>query len=370
MNSISTSQVDQGKDLLQYRIFVLIGAALITAFMFEDTRLLSAPLADMYVDNRLYLQLPILGFLFIASFLPCFKTERHFFSVLGLTGVVFANYHLIITCWQVAQFPFPYEGTLLYVFFGIFILRLPFRFALVFVSIVSLSFIAMLTLYPIYAERSLITIGFVVAAQVIALVGAYSIQSAFQHVLDANDKLAQLNQVDGLTGIYNRPAFMEHARQMLEWSKRNNAPLAMFMVDIDHFKEYNDHYGHLAGDAVIQRQATMLKTIFKRDSDLIGRFGGEEFTCLSSPSSLKKAEHLAISINKAWRKQRHAHSPSIESETVNCSIGVYWCKPASDTTLEQLLELADQAMYESKARGRGCYTVKSTTQSPKAPRVA
>lgn len=161
---------------------------------------------------------------------------------------------------------------------------------------------------------------------------------------------AELARIDWLTGVYNRSHFYELATHEFAIATRYDQPLAICMLDVDHFKQINDRYGHLIGDQVLSTVAqTAARQI--RAADCIGRFGGEEFILLlpntDVSSGLMLAERLRVSI-AALRIQTEKGEI-----TVTISLGVAGRQPA-DTVIERLIDRADQALYAAKRQGRNC----------------
>ena len=179
-----------------------------------------------------------------------------------------------------------------------------------------------------------------------------------------NDVLQAMILSDPLTGIANRRALDEHLR--VEWrrAQRHRQPLSLLMIDIDHFKAYNDHYGHLAGDRCLQRVANAIAGSAGRAGDLAARFGGEEFAVLLPETPLAEAGIAAQNISAAVRDLAIPHAFSPVAEYVTVSIGVAGEVPkltrehrVAGTTLgvgRGLLDRADAALYVAKAAGRNC----------------
>ncbi|WP_322497122.1 diguanylate cyclase [Chloroflexus sp.] len=161
---------------------------------------------------------------------------------------------------------------------------------------------------------------------------------------------AELARIDWLTGVYNRSHFYELATHEFAIATRYDQPLAICMLDVDHFKQINDRYGHLIGDQVL---CTVAQTAARqiRAADCIGRFGGEEFILLlpntDISSGLMLAERLRASI-AALRIQTEKGEI-----TVTISLGVAGRQPA-DAVIERLIDRADQALYAAKRQGRNC----------------
>ena len=158
--------------------------------------------------------------------------------------------------------------------------------------------------------------------------------------------------IDGLTGVSNRRRFDEALAAEWRRCRRDGAPLALLMIDIDHFKRYNDRYGHQAGDECLKAVAGAFRERLSRSHDLVARYGGEEFACVMPDSdiagALAKAEELRVAVEDL--KLPHEDSPTARIVTV--SIGVTSRVPDGDATPEDLVAAADAALYAAKNAGR------------------
>lgn len=166
-----------------------------------------------------------------------------------------------------------------------------------------------------------------------------------------SDLLRRMAWVDGLTGVANRRQFDE--RLVREWQRcrRGGQPLSAGIIDIDHFKAYNDTYGHLAGDDCLRQVAGAIERSLVRPGDLVARTGGEEFTCLLPEIDLNGARFAVENVERAVRALGIAHSAS-EHGMVTVSIGVATALPAGEETAESLLMRADNGLYSAKRAGR------------------
>ncbi len=167
----------------------------------------------------------------------------------------------------------------------------------------------------------------------------------------SNARLASLSATDGLTGIANRRRFDEVLAS--EWNRaaRSGQPLALVMLDMDFFKAYNDHYGHLAGDDCLRHIAHVLGTHLHRSGDLVARYGGEEFVLLASVRDSADALHIAETARLALAALALPHAAS-SFGVVTASLGVAVHVPAGGEAADLLVQQADQALYRAKARGR------------------
>ncbi|MBS3975949.1 MAG: GGDEF domain-containing protein [Syntrophomonadaceae bacterium] len=166
-----------------------------------------------------------------------------------------------------------------------------------------------------------------------------------------SQKLEIMSTIDSLTGLHNRRFFNEAFRK--EWlsSVRSQEYLAILMIDIDHFKKYNDTYGHLQGDQCLQQVAAALQETVKRPRDIVARFGGEEFVVLLTDTNNYGAKHIAEQILLNVRALRIAHIASCTG-IVTVSIGVATAIPDKFLSPDALLTKADEALYRAKNSGR------------------
>lgn len=173
---------------------------------------------------------------------------------------------------------------------------------------------------------------------------------ALDNLSTANAALQALNLTDGLTGIKNRKYFDVHLTKEVKRASRGSLPLSLLMIDIDHFKQVNDDYGHLAGDACLRTVATTLLGCLLRPGDDVARYGGEEFAIILPQTDEAGAVQLA---NKICRTVA-ALQFEFEGQTIpiTVSIGCHATHPAIDCLTESLIAAADEALYRAKHNGR------------------
>ncbi len=166
------------------------------------------------------------------------------------------------------------------------------------------------------------------------------------------DRLEAISMTDGLTGIANRRHF--DAVLAREWNRaqRFGNSLSLIMADVDHFKLYNDTYGHQAGDECLKQVAAVLSGRLMRATDLAARLGGEEFVCLVPDIPARGAMELAQGIVEAMRAAAIPHVSSLVASCVTVSIGLATLTPTADLAPAALLEMADQFLYQAKHAGR------------------
>jgi len=167
-----------------------------------------------------------------------------------------------------------------------------------------------------------------------------------------NQKLNQLASLDSLTKIANRHRFDEFLVREWQRGKRENFSLSLILSDIDHFKLYNDHFGHQAGDTCLTNVALAISKTVNRPADLVARYGGEEFAIILPRTPAKNALQLAQKIRLAVAQLKLPHPQSLTSNAVSLSLGVSSVIPSSQHTIKQLLVTADKALYQAKNQGR------------------
>lgn len=183
-----------------------------------------------------------------------------------------------------------------------------------------------------------------------------------------NSELAALSQYDGLTRLLNRRAFVEKAEQCLHDVRRFSKNCAMLMMDVDFFKQYNDHYGHVQGDECLKQVAQVLKESVSRNSDLVGRYGGEEFVVLLPDTEYAGAEMVAKRILDNLDACRIPHKLSTVAEHVTLSIGIDLVGPGNRCSLDALFAAADKQLYLAKQHGR--HRIHGRSQSHKTLLIA
>lgn len=174
----------------------------------------------------------------------------------------------------------------------------------------------------------------------------------YQQLEQANQELEQLSVIDGLTKIANRRKFDQHIQA--EWTRlaREQSPLSLILCDIDHFKLYNDTYGHQAGDRCLRKVAQAISKVVKRPADLVARYGGEEFVLVLPGTPVKGALYLAQQIRWQIKALKIPHLNSPIDLYLTLSLGVSCCIPRANLDFSVLVEAADRGLYQAKAAGR------------------
>lgn len=179
-------------------------------------------------------------------------------------------------------------------------------------------------------------------------------EKAQRELIEANNKLEVLARIDGLTNVSNRRHFDELLHR--EWGrlKREKGELALLLCDIDYFKDFNDTYGHLGGDQCLKDIAYVINSTLQRPSDVVARYGGDEFVIILPNTILEGALHLAEEIQDSICRLTIKHEKSLVADHVTVTIGAISGFPDDTLPEDKFIWMADKALYEAKMKGRNC----------------
>jgi len=178
------------------------------------------------------------------------------------------------------------------------------------------------------------------------------IHEANENLSQLNQKLEQISNTDTLTNLANRRHFDETLAKEISRHSRQSIPLALIICDIDYFKQYNDTYGHQQGDKCLRQVANSIKKTSARGEDLVARYGGEEFAVILPNTNEEQASKIAEKIRARVHDLDLSHKTSEVSDHVSVSLGFACVIPDSGTTMSDLIEDADRALYRAKREGR------------------
>ncbi|MDH3355545.1 MAG: diguanylate cyclase [Chromatiales bacterium] len=185
---------------------------------------------------------------------------------------------------------------------------------------------------------------------------AKAFNGMYETVRTNTQKLEILSSTDGLTNIANHRAFDTALAREWRYCNREQLPISLLYIDIDFFKNYNDHYGHQRGDDCLKNIAHLIDGCARRPSDLAARYGGEEFVVLLSDTDGTGAYAMAQTLMTEIHRANYPHKNSSIAHHVTLSIGISTLVPSDRTSQNQLIKLADEALYRSKSAGRNRIT--------------
>ncbi len=180
---------------------------------------------------------------------------------------------------------------------------------------------------------------------------AYSVEKSGRTAFLQTGLLGEMVSQDGLTGLHNRRAFDERLVSIWQQALRERRTLGILMIDIDHFKPYNDRYGHQAGDAALRRVSQAVKEFSRRPLDMAARYGGEEFGLLFYDLDDSAVETIAEQIRRSVQQLGIEHGDSPHG-TVTVTLGVALVRPTLERSPAGAVQLADEALYAAKLEGR------------------
>jgi diguanylate cyclase (GGDEF)-like protein len=232
-----------------------------------------------------------------------------------------------------------------------FVLGLKFRAALIAVVLALAAYFAATVVFglavPLLARSGLVLLFLAAACAVVARQLERTARTSFLE----SRLIAELAERDALTGLKNRRVFDEHLEKLWDRAVAQRCTLAILMIDVDHFKAYNDRNGHQAGDRALRRVADTLQALVTRSTDVLARYGGEEFAVIVFDAERVQAEALAERMRRAVAALGFEHGGA-PNDAVTISAGVALVEPSRGRRSRGAVQLADQALYEAKVRGR------------------
>ena len=192
------------------------------------------------------------------------------------------------------------------------------------------------------------------------------VQQRTAELESVNRQLETLSITDALTGLANRRRFDSYWTQEWQRAVRQGTPLAVIMIDVDHFKNYNDHYGHLSGDECLRQLGALLHVTIRRAGELAARYGGEEFVVALPGATAQQAADTAAALLAAVQGAQIPHAASPVSKVLTLSLGVATGHPGARDDRGSLIRMADEAMYQAKRLGRNRIVVSDRNGSTPA----
>jgi diguanylate cyclase (GGDEF)-like protein len=251
------------------------------------------------------------------------------------------------------QLPLVAARLLLAVFFFYFMIALPFYAAIRTNIVLVAGFCAAMFMGYIPPHIATYVLFTLLCANLIGALGCYALEHANRVAFLDRRRLVEVAMHDGLTGLLNRAALEEQTRALWQQAVRDRQLVSVVLIDVDHFKAYNDRYGHQAGDQCLRDiAAAVRRAARRRPLDLVARYGGEEFIAVLFGADRSHAESVARGVLEAVRELHIPHTASPTRPHVTASVGTATVDPVSEYSQDLAVQLADRALYAAKGRGR------------------
>jgi len=258
----------------------------------------------------------------------------------------------IVTRASLHGMPYYFAAEIGWLFVVWLILGLPFRHAAIVSMIISGVYVFGAIRWGFNTNEIVFDALMLAAVNCIGGFCCYQLEYAVRQSFLDSHRLKQLVEKDGLTGLDNRRSYDEFIERIWRQSRREHAQLTVMLIDIDHFKAFNDHYGHQAGDDALKTVANVISQSVHRPLDLAARIGGEEFALILYGPGDDYGHELAEQLRTAVRDQKINHTKSPTDQYLTISIGVAMLMPDTQRSLTGAIQMADEALYQAKEEGR------------------
>ncbi len=332
------------------RIALCVGMVLWMAFAILDFSLIDGP----QLWWMLVVRCSVLAMLLVCAFLILQRKHVHLLVPLSLTCIIGLGLGAasVVAIAHTVDMTYPYEGLLLVCMAAYFLVGLRLSEALASSLVVLLAYLLLESLAGLPIPRLINNGLFLLFGNLMGAVGCYLLEFKSREHFLVSRLMRVLADHDSLTGLHNRRSFDRQLERLWRQAQREDKRLALLLCDIDHFKAYNDCYGHQAGDNVLQRVGAVLADAARRPLDMSVRLGGEEFAVLLYDITDEQARERAEALRLALEKLGIRHERSDTAAMVTMSVGVSCLLPAQEWDVGQLYERADRSLYEAKAFGR------------------
>ncbi len=300
-----------------------------------------------------------LAVLLVCAFFIVQRRYRHLWLPLSMTCILVLGVGaaMIVGVAHRADPDYPYEGLMLVSMAAYFLVGLRLSEAVVCSLVVLLAYVLAELAAGLPVPKLLNNVLLLTFGNLIGGVGCYLLEHKSREYFLVSRLMRLLAYHDSLTGLHNRRSFNRQFERLWRQAQREGKSLALLLCDIDHFKAYNDSYGHQAGDVALQSVGALIQQAARRPLDMGVRLGGEEFALLLFDIAADEAVRRAEALRQALEQAGISHRESASGQVLTMSIGVAWLTPDSEPQLSQLYEQADRALYQAKASGRNQVSV-------------
>lgn len=318
-----------------------------------------AVVPDSHVSWIIAIRVLALAVLLVCAFFIVQRRYRHLWLPLSMTCILVLGVGaaMIVGVAHRADPDYPYEGLMLVSMAAYFLVGLRLSEAVVCSLVVLLAYVLAELAAGLPVPKLLNNVLLLTFGNLIGGVGCYLLEHKSREYFLVSRLMRLLAYHDSLTGLHNRRSFNRQFERLWRQAQREGKSLALLLCDIDHFKAYNDSYGHQAGDVALQHVGALIQQAARRPLDMGVRLGGEEFALLLFDIAADEAVRRAEALRQALEQAGISHRESASGKVLTMSVGVAWLSPDSQPQLSQLYEQADRALYQAKASGRNQVSV-------------
>lgn len=334
------------------RISLLVALSTVIGFAVIDHWVLPGPRGAQSDVVRFGLHLPMVLVMLVLSAERFY--DRWYQPAIQIAAPLFGlGMVMLATQASPEQLPLIVGRLVLATFFFYFMLGLSFGAALRTNAVLMASYVTAAALGAIAPDVATYQLFVLFCANLIGGAGCYALEHANRVAFLERRRLTEVAMHDGLTGLLNRAALEGQVRQLWQQAARDGVPVSVVLADIDHFKAYNDRYGHQAGDQCLRDVAgAMRQAARRRPLDLVARYGGEELIAVLIGADREHAENVARGVWESIAALRIPHAASTTRPHVTVSVGAATLEPGTDFSYDLAVQLADRALYDAKGRGR------------------
>jgi diguanylate cyclase (GGDEF)-like protein len=336
------------------RIGLWCGAALFAVFGIRDVHLLPPQVWHWTLLIRFGVMVPALLAAIPMTLRPQLPTRSALFIWLAMYFVIGGLAAAILVS-QSFGHPIPYEGLILVIFFAYFLGGLRFYRALACCVTVTIAYLLLSRWQGMAGEEVGVRSYYLLVTNALGIIGGYANEHLLRRVF-LTERIAEFRAThDSLTLIHNRRAGMDHLARVWRQAAREKVPLTVVMLDVDHFKAFNDANGHIAGDECLVEIARTLDQRMRRPLDMVTRFGGEEFMVIAYDTGAHGAARLCEDLRQTVQRLEIENEGTQPPQRVTISLGAASAVPRLEQPSRALIDLADRALYRAKRAGRNRY---------------
>jgi diguanylate cyclase (GGDEF)-like protein len=303
--------------------------------------------------------LPLLMATLIASYRPGHQNVYQTLLVVSVLGVGLIVNSLTLRA-SMHGTPYHFGGLVAWIFTVWLVLGLLFWYAAAAALTLSAAYVWGLFHWNFGQHELLYECVMLAGANLIGALCCFQHEASLREAFSKQSKLEDQAHRDGLTGLHNRRVYDEYMERIWRQSQREQAQLAIMLIDIDYFKPYNDLYGHQAGDEALRRVAEVIEHGAQRPLDFAARYGGEEFALVLYGASHDVASELAEQLRQKVLALAIPHARSAIADRLTVSVGVAIITPGAARSLAGAIQMADEALYQAKEEGRNRILIKES----------